>query len=63
MEGINKAIRKHSENSKRLREIYMGDGKISYDKSLELQKKQNEEYNKVQFFVKLRKEMLKNKGE
>ena len=65
MNGINKAIRKHTENSEKLREIYMADDSISYKKSLELQKQQQEEYKKVKFFLNLKKEMLKNnkKGE
>ena len=63
MQEINKLIRKHSENSKKLREIYMGDKKMNYQRSLELQEKQKEEYKKFEFFLKLRKEMLKIKGE
>lgn len=65
MEEINKAIKKHRDNSRKLKEIYLGDDSISYEKSLELQKKQDEEYKKMHFLINLRKELanIDKKGE
>ena len=60
---IDKEIRKHQKNSRKLKEIYLGEKKISYEKSLELQEQQNAEWKKTQFLKKLKKELIKQKGE
>jgi len=60
MNEIDKKIVEHYKNSKNLKEIYLGNKNISYEKSVELSKKQDEEYNKMIFLKGLRKEMAKN---
>ena len=60
MEEINKLVRKHTQNYKELKTIYMGDDKMNYEKSKKLQEQQKREYKKAQFFINLRNELLKN---
>lgn len=60
MNVIDSEIQKHYKNSKFLRKIYLANNKINFDKGQELQKQQDEEYNKMMFLKKLRKEMMKN---
>lgn len=60
MKTIEEKILKHYKNSVNLREIYTGDKNIGYEKSLELRKLQDEEYKKMMFLKKLKKEMEKN---
>lgn len=60
MKAIDEKIIKHYKNSVNLREIYVGDKNIGYEKSLELRKLQDEEYKKMMFLKKLKKEMEKS---
>lgn len=60
MSELDKKIMEHYRNSKKLREIYAGNDKISFGKGKELQKQQDDEYRKMMFLKKLRKEMNKN---
>lgn len=59
MSDIDRKIQEHCKNSRRLKEIYMGNDKISYEKSVEIQRQQNDEYKKMMFLRNLRKEMRK----
>ena len=59
MKGLDEAITKHLENSMKLRKIYIGNDKLNYEKSKEIQKQQGEEWKKTQFFKNLRREMKK----
>jgi len=59
MKELESVIAKHIENSTNLRKIYIGNDKLSFEKSKELQKQQEEEWKKVKFFKKLREEMKK----
>lgn len=58
MKELNKKIEQSCRNSKKLREIYLGT-ELSYNKSIELQKQQNNEYKKMMFFKNLKKELEK----
>lgn len=58
MKELDKKIEQSCKNSKKLREIYLGT-ELSYDKSIELQKQQNNEYKKMMFFKNLKKELEK----
>ena len=58
MKGLDKKIEQSRRNSKKLREIYLGT-KLSYDKSLEIRKQQDNEYKKMMFFKILKKELEK----
>ena len=60
MSELDRKISKHLENSLKLKHTYIGNNKISYEKSKELQKQQDEEYKKMMFFKNLRKEIFKN---
>ena len=60
MTSIDKRIQEHYDNSLKLKQIYMGDDKISYDKGKELQRQQDDEYKKMIFLKNLRKEMMKS---
>ena len=61
MSDLDKKIAEHSKKSKILRNIYWSnEGIISYQKSVELQKQQDEEYKKMMFFKNLKKEMVKS---
>lgn len=59
MSVIDNEIKKHYENSRKLKEIYMTNDKISYEKGRELQKQQSEEWDKLNFLKNLRKEINK----
>ena len=59
MSVIDREIEKHYKKSKELRNMYIGNDKISYEKGKELQKQQDDEYKKMMFLKNLRKEMLK----
>ena len=61
MMTIDEKIKKHSINSKELKKIYIGNKDLKYDKTLELMKQQNIEYQKMIFFKNLKKEMIKNR--
>lgn len=58
MKELYKKIEQSYKNSKKLREIYLGT-ELSYNKSIELQKQQNNEYKKMMFFKNLKKELEK----
>jgi hypothetical protein len=58
MKALDKKIEESCINSKKLREIYLGT-ELSYNKSIELQKQQNNEYKKMMFFKNLKKELEK----
>ncbi len=55
-----KKIEEERIKSLKLKQIYLGNNKISYEKSKELMKQQNDSYKKMEFFKKLQKEMGKN---
>lgn len=59
MNAIDKEIEKHYQNSTKLKEIYISSKNLSYEKSKELQKQQNDEYDKMMFLKNLRKEIVK----
>lgn len=59
MSIIDKEIEKHYQNSTKLKEIYISNKNLSYKKSKELQKQQNNEYDKMMFLKNLRKEIVK----
>lgn len=58
---VDNKYKEHMKNSLNLKRSYMGNDKLSYDKSKELQKQQDEEYKKMMFFKNLKKEMTKTK--
>ena len=57
MDSLTQTIIKHSQNSKELKKIYLGNKSLKYDKAIELMQQQDDEYKKMQFFIKLKKEM------
>lgn len=57
---IDNKIREHMNKSLDLKRNYLGNDKLSYEKSKELQKQQSEEYNKMLFFKNLKREMQKD---
>lgn len=63
IKGLEKAIVDHCINSKELKTIYIGNNKLSYEKSKELQKQQKIEYDKMMFFKNLKKEFQKEEKE
>lgn len=60
IKGLEKAITDHCINSKKLKTIYIGNDKLSYEKSKELQNQQRIEYDKMIFLKNLKKEINKN---
>ena len=60
IKGLDKAIVDHCINSKKLKKIYIGNDKLSYEKSKELQNQQRIEYDKMMFLKNLKKEISKN---
>lgn len=59
MKEIDKKIKQHTENSKRLKMLYIANDEISFQKTTELRKLQDEEYKKMIFFQNLKKGMNK----
>lgn len=62
MRAIDEQIIKHNRNSKRLKELFIGEKNLKYEKTIELQKLQDEEWKKLQFLKNLKKEIDKNDG-
>ncbi len=60
MSVIDEEIVRHCRNSKRLKELFIGEHNLKYDKTIELQKLQDEEYKKMMFLKNLKKEIDKN---
>lgn len=60
MSELDKVIDKHRKNSMKLKEIYLGQKELNYEKGLELRKQQDEEYKKMIFLKNLRREIEKN---
>lgn len=58
MKVLDKKIEESCKNSRKLREIYLGT-ELSYNKSIEIRKQQDNEYKKMMFFKKLKKELEK----
>lgn len=58
MKVLDKKIEESCINSRKLREIYLGT-KLSYNKSIEIRKQQDNEYKKMMFFKKLKKVLEK----
>lgn len=63
IKGLEKAITDHCINSKKLKTIYIGNDKLSYKKSKELQEQQKIEYDKMMFLKNLKKEFQKEEKE
>ena len=57
---LDKKINEQYKKSTNLRRLEFNDDKMSYEKTKEIQKQQNEEWNKLMFFKNLKKELLKD---
>ena len=57
MDSLTQTIIKHSQNSKELKKIYLGNKGLKYDKAMELMKQQDIEYKKMKFFIQLKREL------
>lgn len=58
MKELDKKIIESYKKSKKLKEIYLGDN-IPYERNIKIREQQDNEYKKMMFFKKLKKELEK----